>query len=70
MRDGGREDPSRGLYLPSGYRLDETTDHDAVILRREDGSEVTAFGEKPDPREVERAAWEDRRGREEPPEGD
>ncbi len=60
--DGGRE--SRSPYLPSSYALDETTYPDAVILRREDGSEVAAFSATgADPREVERAAWEDFRGR-------
>ncbi len=64
-RDG---DPTsrRSLYLPSGYRLDETTDPDFSVLRRPDGSEAAAFGEKADPREIERAAWEDRRGPGEP----
>ncbi len=57
MRDGGRE--GRALYLPSGYALDEATDPDAAILRREDGSEVAAFGERASVEEVERAAWED-----------
>ena len=57
MSDGRRE--GRAPYLPSGYRLDETTDPDAAILRRPDGSEVAAFGERADPKEVERVAWED-----------
>lgn len=30
-------------FLPAGYRLDET-DPDVVVLRREDGSSVAAFG--------------------------
>jgi len=34
-----------------------------VILRRKDGSEVAYFGERASVEEVERAAWEDRRGR-------
>ena len=50
-------------YLPDGYTLDETTDPDLVIVRREDGSEVAYFGERASVEEVERAAWEDRRGR-------
>ena len=58
--DGGREE--RGLYLPSGYRLDE--DADLPTLRGPDGSEVAVFGARADPREVERAAWEDFGGRE------
>lgn len=45
--------------LPDGYWLDEATDHDLVILRREDGSEAAAFGERASIEEVERAAWED-----------
>ena len=61
-RDGGGE--KRRPYLPSGYYLDETTDSDAVILTREDGSEVAIFGVTgADPREIERAAWEDHRER-------
>ena len=42
--------------------MDET-DPELVILRRPDGSEVAVFGELADPREVERAAWEDFKGR-------
>jgi hypothetical protein len=53
----------RPPYLPDGYALDETADPGAVILRRPDGSEVVAyFGERASVEEVERAAWEDRRG--------
>ena len=60
--DGGGE--KRRPYLPSGYYLDETTDSDAVILRREDGSEVAAFSSTgAGSREIERAAWEDFRRR-------
>ena len=63
MSDGRRE--GRAPYLPSGYRLDEATDPDTAILRREDGSEVAYFGERAGVEEVERAAWEDFRwGRE------
>ncbi len=51
-------------YLPDGYTSDETTDLDLVILRRADGSEAACFGERASVEEVERAAWEDRRGRE------
>ena len=60
-RDGQRE--QRTPYLPSGYRLDER-DPEVLVLRRPDGSEVAAFGERADPKEIERAAWEDFRGRE------
>ena len=59
--DGGSE--GRSLYLPTGYSVDGLTDPDFAILRRPDGSEVAAFGERADPLEVERAAWEDFRGR-------
>jgi hypothetical protein len=52
----------RPPYLPDGYTLGETPDPPAVILRREDGSEVAYFGERASVEEVERAAWEDRRG--------
>jgi hypothetical protein len=55
----GRE--RRGLYLPPGYRLDETSDTELTVLRREDGSEVAVFGETPAMDEVEQAAWKDRR---------
>ncbi len=55
----GRE--RRGLYLPPGYRLDETSDTELTVLRREDGSEVAVFGETPAVDEVEQAAWKDRR---------
>ena len=50
--------------MPSGYYPDETTDPDAAILRRPDGSEVSVFGERASTEEVERAAWEDFAGRE------
>jgi len=60
VSDGNREE--RAPYLPAGYYLDET-DPDLAVLRREDGSEVAAFGELADPREIERAAWEDHRER-------
>ena len=63
-RDGDRE--RRSPYLPTGYRLDDETDPDFAVLRREDGSEVAAFGERADPKEMERAAWEDFRGRGKP----
>ena len=56
--NGGRE--SRSPYLPSGYRLDEEADF--AVLRREDGSEVAVFGERVVTGEVQRVAWEDRRG--------
>ena len=53
----------RGPYLPSGYTLDET-DPDEVVLRRADGSEVATFSAVgADRKEIERAAWEDFRGR-------
>ena len=61
-RDGGPKD-RRSAYLPSGYRLDET-DPDELVLRRADGSEVAAFGERADQGAIERAAWEDLRERE------
>ncbi len=64
MSDGQPE--GRAPYLPSNYSLDES-DPDFAILRRPDGSEVAAFGEKADPREVERRAWEDFRGQGESP---
>ena len=61
-RDGPRE--PRRPHLPSDYRLDETTMRDFVILRRPDGSEVAAFAATgADPKELERWAWEDFRGR-------
>ena len=44
MSGNGPKD-QRARYLSTGYRLDERTDPDAVILRREDGSEVAVFGE-------------------------
>jgi len=58
--DGDRD--SRSPYLPSSYRLDET-DWEPIVLRRGDGSEVVAFGERADPKEIERVAWEDYRQR-------
>ncbi len=61
MSDGQRE--GRASYLPSGYRLDEAAERDFVVLRRPDGSKVAAFGERANPREMERAAWEDHRQR-------
>ena len=61
MSDGQRE--GRAPYLPSGYVLDETG-REFVILRRPDGSEVAAFSATgADPREIERMAWSDFRGR-------
>ncbi len=61
-RDGPRE--PRRPYLPSDYRLEETTTRDFVILRSPDGSEVAAFAARgADPKELERWAWEDFRGR-------
>ncbi len=62
MRKDGPE-RKRPPYLPSGYTVNEAGDPDFTILRRPDGSEVAAFGERADPREIERAAWEDFRGR-------
>ncbi|MDP8973702.1 MAG: hypothetical protein M3N45_11155 [Actinomycetota bacterium] len=59
---GGRELRSPYL-LPSGYRLDES-DPDFAVLRRANGSEVATFyADSADPREIERAAREDFRGR-------
>ncbi len=63
MRGGDGDRERRSPYLPSGYRLDEEADF--AVLRREDGSEVAVFSATgADPKEVERAAWEDFRGRE------
>ncbi len=62
MENGGSK--RRSLYLPPGYRLDDESDPDFAVLRREDGSEVAVFNAtRADPREIERAAWEDRRER-------
>ena len=62
MSDGRREE--RAPYLPSGYRLDELTEREFVILRRPDGSEVAVFSAMgADPAEIERIAWADFRGR-------
>ncbi len=55
-RDGDRE--RRSPYLPSGYYFDETSERDFAVLRRGDGSEVAAFGERADPREKGRVVWE------------
>ena len=52
------------MWLPTGYRLGDASDPDIAILCRPDGSEVAAFGELADPREIERVTWEDFRGRE------
>ena len=60
MRNGPER--KRSPYLPEGYTLDETADPDLVIPRREDGSEVAHLGERASIEEVERTAWEDRRG--------
>ena len=60
-RDGDRE--RRNPYLQSGYYFDETSERDFAVLRRGDGSEVAAFGERADLREIERVAWEDHRQR-------
>ncbi len=63
MRNGPEE--RKPPYLPNGYALDEATDPDFAVLRREDGSEVAAYSATgADSREIERAAWEDFRGRE------
>ena len=60
-RDG--EGEKRRPYLPTGYRLDEGQPS-FLVLRREDGSEAASFSARgADPREIERAAWEDFRGR-------
>ena len=62
-RDGGPERRT-GLYLPNGYQLDETSNPDEAVLRREDGSEVAAYSQTgADPKEIEREAWEDHRER-------
>lgn len=47
------------MNLPPGYRLDEVTDPDVVILRQEDGSVVAVFTLGTDREEIERVAWED-----------
>ena len=66
MRDG--EPNRRSPYLPSSYRLDDVSDPDEALLRREDGSEVAVFNATgADPKEVELRAWEDFRRREESP---
>lgn len=60
--NGPRED--RGLYLPSGYRLDELAERDLVMLRRPDGSEVAVYSATgADPKEMEKRAREDFRER-------
>jgi hypothetical protein len=57
MGDGGK-DGHNGSRLPFGYNLEH--DADLLILRRPDGSFVTAFNaSNVDPFEVERAVWED-----------
>ena len=62
MNDDQRED--RAPYLPSGYRLDDESDPDFAVLRREGGSGVAVFSAAgPDPQEIERRAWEDHRER-------
>jgi hypothetical protein len=67
VSDGRREE--RAPYLPFGYYLDET-DPDVVVLRRPNGSEVAAYGAAgADPKEIERMAWGDFRGREKPGQG-
>ena len=61
-RDGDRE--RRCPYLPDDYYLDELAERDLVILRRPDGSEVAVYSATgADPKEMERRAWEDARGR-------
>ncbi len=62
VSDGRRREGRHAPYLPSGYRVDET-DRELAVLRRPDSSEVAVFGERADPREIERAAWEDHRQR-------
>jgi hypothetical protein len=53
------------MNLPEGYRLDEASDPDVVILRREDGSEVAAFSAWGAAAEtIERTAWRDHDRRE------
>ncbi len=69
MRNGPVE--KRPPYLPDGFSLDETTDPGTVILRRPGGSEVAAFSaEGADPREIERAAWDEFGGRGQPRPGE
>ena len=51
---------NRNLYLPRGYKLDEVTEPEVVVLRRPDGSVVAVFSAWGASRElIERAAWED-----------
>lgn len=61
MKNGPGE--KRWPCLPDGYYLDETTDHDLLILRRRDCSEAAVFGERADVEEVEQTAWDDYSGR-------
>lgn len=61
----GRSALDRGTQppeLPPGYRRGGLTDPDVLILRRPDGSVVAVFSDAADPREIERAAREDRGG--------
>lgn len=62
---GGANGPKkgRGLYLPTGYRLDETTNPDATVLVREDGSVVARFSAGTDRQRMEGAAWDDSQAR-------
>ena len=54
----GKTGEHDGLGLPFGYHLER--DDDLLILRRPDGSDVTAFGAAGlDLFEVEVAVWED-----------
>ncbi len=57
---GGRDadHERRSPHLPSGYYVDETSERDFAVLRRGDGLEVAAFGERADPGEKERVVWE------------
>ena len=55
-RDGDRE--RRSPYLPSGYYFDDTSERDFSVWWRGNCSEVSAFGERADPREKERVVWE------------
>jgi hypothetical protein len=55
MREG-----KRTTRLPPGYRLDRIGDPDVIVLRREDGTVVARFTQNADPKEIRRAAEEDR----------
>ena len=47
-------------HLPPGYRLDLVGDPCVIVLLREDGTVVARFTHNVDPKEIRRAAEEDR----------